>query len=322
MDTYVFENTIATSSPRKVLSEEQFEHGCSRTYRVSEQLIVICNFFESISEAARDTMWKLDFSGWVSFHFRLEGVSREVLADGIESTMGGRTYIVTASNIKDFSYRQVMGDTWRTVTIMCHPDCLAEYQETWGGDQLLGDGELNAEGHAKDITCVTGQFSDEMLSCVMSLMNPKVDEAFYASYYQAKALELICLTYNQVYQKNSEGEALAVKLSKHDLLCIYEARNHILTLAELPSLSDLSRTVGLNRNKLSVGFKFAFGCTVGEFHRNKRLDEAYRRLCENEANISAISLDAGYKDHGSFSKAFKTKFGFLPSEVAKKLTHN
>jgi hypothetical protein len=168
MDTYVFDDRALGVDPREIVSEEIYQNGVTRTYRVTEQLVVICNFYENIKSVAYETKWKLNFNGWVSFHYRIEGISREVFADGIESTMGGRTFIATASNIKDFSYREVMGDTWMTVTIMCKPDLLKKYQMSLDVGQPIKDNHLACNDSAKEISCVTGQLSEEMYFCVLA----------------------------------------------------------------------------------------------------------------------------------------------------------
>ncbi len=82
-----------------------------------------------------------------------------------------------------------------------------------------------------------------------------------------------------------------------------------------PTLEELGRMVGVNRNKLAIGFKHVFGMTVGAYHRERRLLLAYEMLKEPGMTIARAADEAGYRDAGSFSKAFKARFGVLPSGV-------
>ena len=82
-----------------------------------------------------------------------------------------------------------------------------------------------------------------------------------------------------------------------------------------PTLDELARRVGVNRNKLAVGFKHVFGMTVGAYHREQRLERAYDMLRNPDISIGRVADEAGYRDAGSFTKAFKNRYGVLPSEL-------
>ena len=82
-----------------------------------------------------------------------------------------------------------------------------------------------------------------------------------------------------------------------------------------PQIGYLARQVGINRNKLAVGFKHVFGVTVGEFDRQLRLAHARTLLERDGLSVGHVANLAGYADPGSFSKAFKIAYGVLPSEL-------
>ena len=55
--------------------------------------------------------------------------------------------------------------------------------------------------------------------------------------------------------------------------------------------------------------------TVGDHHREVRLELARRILESTASSVAYAASVAGYSDVGSFGKAFKTRFGSLPSKA-------
>lgn len=84
-----------------------------------------------------------------------------------------------------------------------------------------------------------------------------------------------------------------------------------------PSLSELSKQIGLNSHKLKKDFKELFGVPVFKYLQNERLIKAHELLSTTEKSIQETAWFVGYESLGSFSNAFFKKFGFRPSEVKK-----
>ena len=154
-----------------------------------------------------------------------------------------------------------------------------------------------------------------MLQVTRHLLDPPVKGRTRDIYLRVKTVELLCLALESLDNPDLLGEP-PVKLSTHDIRCLYRAKEILEHAAELPSLENLARAVGLNRNKLSAGFKHVFGDPVAAFYRGLRLDRARERIIAGETSIGRIADEAGYSDPGSFSKAFRQRFGVLPSELS------
>jgi AraC-like DNA-binding protein len=93
-----------------------------------------------------------------------------------------------------------------------------------------------------------------------------------------------------------------------------EARDRIHTeLACRPSLSGLAESVGVHPVTLARGFRQTFGCTVGEYVRNLRIERATLQLAETELSLAEIALGAGFSDQSHFSNLFRQHTGFSPS---------
>jgi len=99
---------------------------------------------------------------------------------------------------------------------------------------------------------------------------------------------------------------------------VWQARDKLLSnLTCTPSLDELARAVGTNRNTLSKEFNVLFGMSVFAWLREQRLQEANRLLCETDWSIQKISDTVGYTDSNHFSTGFKRRFSKSPRQHRK-----
>lgn len=80
------------------------------------------------------------------------------------------------------------------------------------------------------------------------------------------------------------------------------------------SLETLAERVGFSAYHFHRLFRDAIGEPVKEYIRRLRLDRAAYRLKISEETILQIALDAGFKTHESFTRAFQRQFGLTPNE--------
>lgn len=130
---------------------------------------------------------------------------------------------------------------------------------------------------------------------------------------EAKALELLALQLVQYEQYESGPE---VKVPEPDYAKLVEVRRLLEThFDNPPTLTELSRLVGLNEFKLKKGFKATFGETIYNWVLNYRLDQAYQLLQGGQLSISEVAYRVGYQHPAHFSTAFKKKFSVVPSHL-------
>jgi AraC family transcriptional regulator len=97
-----------------------------------------------------------------------------------------------------------------------------------------------------------------------------------------------------------------------------EARDRIhAELAFRPSLSGLAQTVGVHPVTLARSFRQAFGCTVGEYVRQLRIERAALQLAGTELSLAEIALAAGFSDQSHFSNLFRHHTGLSPSKFRR-----
>jgi AraC family transcriptional regulator len=93
-----------------------------------------------------------------------------------------------------------------------------------------------------------------------------------------------------------------------------EARDRIHgNLGSRPSLSGLAHSVGVHPVTLARAFRQTFGCTVGEYVRNLRIERAALQLAQTELSLAEIALAAGFSDQSHFSNLFRQHTGVSPS---------
>lgn len=82
-----------------------------------------------------------------------------------------------------------------------------------------------------------------------------------------------------------------------------------------PSLTELSKQIGLNTFKLKKDFKELFGVPVFKYLQNERLTIANKMIRNQEATVQEAAWHVGYDSLSSFSNAFAKKFGYRPSQI-------
>ncbi len=116
----------------------------------------------------------------------------------------------------------------------------------------------------------------------------------------------------------SSTEKQQNEIKKHEREKLYQAKDIITNnMGRPPSLTELSKIIGLNSHKLKKNFKELFGVPVFKYLQNERLKKAHELLTREELSIQEAAWTVGYESISSFSTAFLNKFGFRPSEVKK-----
>jgi AraC family transcriptional regulator len=87
--------------------------------------------------------------------------------------------------------------------------------------------------------------------------------------------------------------------------------------AEGLSLDAVAAEGGIHPAHLARVFRRHCGCTVGDYMRRLKVEDACRRLATSEASLVVIALDAGFADQSHFAKIFKRQTGMTPAEYRR-----
>jgi AraC family transcriptional regulator, transcriptional activator of the genes for pyochelin and ferripyochelin receptors len=133
-------------------------------------------------------------------------------------------------------------------------------------------------------------------------------------YRLAKSIELLCETIRLLRDGAMAPLAAEGLLSVADTRRLMTARRMIdERWQEKLTLAAIARACGLNRAKLTAGFKELFGCTIAEALADRRLAQASRMLLTTDQPVSTIGYANGYLNNASFARAFSRRFGVTPS---------
>ncbi len=134
-------------------------------------------------------------------------------------------------------------------------------------------------------------------------------------YRLAKSIELLCETVSAL-----DGDLLVpvvadCGLTERDTRAIVSARQIIDSQwSEKLTLDAIARACGINRAKLTKGFRDLYSQTIGEALAQRRLAEARSKLLTTDMPVSSIGYASGYLNNASFTRAFGRHFGQSPSD--------
>lgn len=89
----------------------------------------------------------------------------------------------------------------------------------------------------------------------------------------------------------------------------------VRNLSEDLSVDALARRACMCPRGFSRAFKSVFGSLPGAFVENLRLNEARRRLSTNRKTLQSVAESVGFRDTGTFRRAFARRFGTRPSAL-------
>ena len=177
-------------------------------------------------------------------------------------------------------------------------------------DALLRLGGRNPE--AKD--CHGYHLPSELRAIALALRDCPAQGESRKVYRLAKSIELMCETIRLVGEGNLVPLAPEGDLSFADTRRLMMARRMIdERWHEKLTLEQIARTCGLNRAKLTSGFRDLFACSIAEALAERRLSHASRMLLTTDKPVSSIGYENGYLNNASFARAFSRRFGVSPS---------
>lgn len=153
-------------------------------------------------------------------------------------------------------------------------------------------------------------------------MQNAVDKIFSVSYtgatrtlfLRSQVTELLAHFFGKISSVDQNEDPI----KKRDREKLYRAQEILSQNMDAPpSLTELSKLIGLNDYKLKKNFKELFGFPVFKYLQNERLNKAHELLRTEDISIQEAAWAVGYESLSSFSNAFVKKFGFRPSEIEK-----
>jgi AraC family transcriptional regulator len=80
------------------------------------------------------------------------------------------------------------------------------------------------------------------------------------------------------------------------------------------TITQIATAVGIHPVHLAREFRKFHCCTIGDYIRRLRIEQACHALAHSEFSLSQIALSAGFSDHSHFSRVFKRFMRVTPTE--------
>lgn len=130
-------------------------------------------------------------------------------------------------------------------------------------------------------------------------------------------LELI-LFLNEL--KWSENPATTLYLPNAQVKKMKQVVNMIIEhLDHRYTINELSRNFNIPITTLRRNFAMIYGCSVAQFAKKHRVEEAKRLLCETKLNTSQIASILGYDNPSKFAALFRSETTMSPQEYRNKI---
>lgn len=111
----------------------------------------------------------------------------------------------------------------------------------------------------------------------------------------------------------------ATTLSETDVMLVAAAHQIVSESWQEPlTVSSVARRCGLNKAKLTRGFRELYRCTVSEAVAERRLGRAREMLAESDLPVSTVGYRCGYMSNASFTRAFARRFGMTPTDLRRR----
>lgn len=176
-----------------------------------------------------------------------------------------------------------------------------------------------------------GQFTKKIEAGKNALLSPTwqtnnfkiqhvIDEIIHCPYHKklkdlfllSKSLELMVLQIAS-YSKAPTHQTIKTEKDKRKILAALDVLKE--SIENPPTISELSRQVGVNEFKLKKGFKELFNTTIFGWVHQQRMTLAKRLLLNTQKSSKEIAYEIGYSSPQHFSKAFKKEFGQTPNNM-------
>lgn len=124
---------------------------------------------------------------------------------------------------------------------------------------------------------------------------------------------------NENTQEDVNSASRLPKTRRDDAKLMQQLYDYILSNLEnpLPSLKELSKIFGTNEHKLKEAFKYFFNTSIYQFYNDERLKRVHLLIEKTNMPLKSIAHMNGFNTYPNFSKAFKKKYGYSPTNLKR-----
>jgi len=159
----------------------------------------------------------------------------------------------------------------------------------------------------------TYPFGSEEFEMINKILN-NTKKGFIGSLYKEGVTYTILSNTLETYLGNTR-EDYGDSLSEQEIDQVVGVSKFIEdNLSDLPTIEEIASNNFISESKLQKLFNVYYSCSVHDFTRNKRLDQARILLESSKFTIAEIADELGIRSNSYFSKIFKERYGVTPSK--------
>jgi AraC-like DNA-binding protein len=131
---------------------------------------------------------------------------------------------------------------------------------------------------------------------------------------EAKARQFLAIIMQRMEDESTKSNECE-HMETVDYQKIQQAKELLtIDLTSPPTIMELSRKVGINRQKLKQDFKLVFEKTIYQYLVSERMNAAKEIMMKQPVPVLLVAKMVGYENASHFAKRFRERFGLLPSE--------
>ena len=160
--------------------------------------------------------------------------------------------------------------------------------------------------------------SGQLLVTANNMLQSPYEGILSAIYLESCALALLAETGRIIV--GERDKAVALSMTRREYSRAQEIRQILEeNIVDPPTLSQLSRQIGVNATTMSNQFRRVFGSTIFSFLRDKRLELARAMLLTESLPVSQVGYRVGFNNPAAFATAYRRRFGRPPSAENRRL---
>jgi len=256
--------------------------------------------------------YRISISGWCALRFFIETPFVESVGNEAQTLTDAEGSFLNYGSGLQHSFDWVSPASCTLIHLLFKPESVL--QGLYTDCQLLLN-EFKAAGEASEPSArlFAFQVTAEMRELTRKILALELHDPLYLMLFQSRVQELLALSFKALAEVTDKG-GNGLKLKDADIEQLLAVRTLLETDCSTQlTLNDIARGAGLNRRKLTEGFKILFGSGVHEYLLQQRMTQAGSLLRQGLA-VSAVSEKVGYLGHGTFSRAFKRFYGVSPKQ--------
>ena len=160
--------------------------------------------------------------------------------------------------------------------------------------------------------------SGQLLASANNMLQSPYEGTLSAIYLESCALALLAETGRIIVGERDKAAELS--MTRREYSRVQEIREILeQNIVDPPTLSQLSRQIGINATTMSNQFRRVFGSTIFSFLRDRRLELARAMLLTESLPVSQVGYRVGFNNPAAFATAYRRRFGRPPSAENRRL---